>query len=68
MGCWGGGGRRSGCDVRQTWAVSSNITVAETCSPDLRFPIQWQRLLAAPMLGSCFPLGKMALIRPCDLQ
>lgn len=25
-------------------------------------------LLAAPMLGSCFPLGEMALIRPCDRQ
>ena len=54
----------SGCDVRQTWAVRSCATLAKTHSPDLRFPMQWQRRRAALMFSSCFLLGKRRFIDP----
>ena len=46
-----GRGAVSGFDGRQTWAVSSHVTSAKTHSLDLRFPMQWQRQLAALVFG-----------------
>lgn len=46
-----GRGAISGCDGRQTWAISSHVSLAKTHSLDLRFPMQWQRQLAALVFG-----------------